>query len=107
MNDHLLIFRELAMIFAGAFLGAAIAHRLRQPVIIGYVLAGLALSPFTPGPSVHNVHSFELMAEVGMILLMFSVGVEFSVPDPLSVKPWVFRWRWGRFWPAYWSEARN
>src|SRR5579885_2727311 len=76
------------MIFAGAFLGGAIAHRLRQPVIIGYVLAGLALSPFTPGPSVHDVHSFEMMAEVGVILLMFSVGVEFSVPDLLSVK-WV------------------
>jgi CPA2 family monovalent cation:H+ antiporter-2 len=88
VNGHLLIFREVAMIFAGAFLGGAIAHRLRQPVIIGYVLAGLALSPFTPGPSVHDVHSFEMMAEVGVILLMFSVGVEFSVPDLLSVK-WV------------------
>jgi len=62
--------------------------RLRQPLILGYVLAGLVLSPLTPGPSVHDVHIFETMAEVGVIRLMFSVGIEFSVPELLPVK-WV------------------
>jgi CPA2 family monovalent cation:H+ antiporter-2 len=62
--------------------------RLRQPLILGYVLAGLLLSPFTPGPRVHDVHTFEIMAEVGVILLMFSIGIEFSVPELLRVK-WV------------------
>jgi CPA2 family monovalent cation:H+ antiporter-2 len=76
------------MVFAAAFLCAVIAWRLRQPLLLGYVFAGLLLSPLTPGPHVTDVHTFELMAEVGVILLMFSVGIEFSIPDLLRVK-WV------------------
>src|SRR5271163_2125053 len=76
------------MVFAGAFILALVFWRLRQPLILGYVLAGLVLSPLTPGPHVHDVHTFEIMAEVGVILLMFSVGIEFSIPELLRVK-WV------------------
>src|SRR5271170_7750424 len=76
------------MDFAGALIAGLIFWRLRQPLILGYVLAGLLLSPFTPGPHVHDVHTFEVMAEVGVILLMFSVGIEFSIPELLRVK-WV------------------
>jgi CPA2 family monovalent cation:H+ antiporter-2 len=76
------------MVFTGAFLCGLLAWRLRQPILLGYVLAGLLLSPLTPGPSVHDVHNFETMAEIGVILLMFSVGIEFSVPELMKVK-WV------------------
>jgi CPA2 family monovalent cation:H+ antiporter-2 len=62
--------------------------RLRQSLLLGYVVAGLILSPLTPGPRVHDVHTFEVMAEVGVILLMFSIGTEFSIPELLRVK-WV------------------
>lgn len=65
-----------------------LAWRLRQPVILGYVLAGLILSPFTPGVRVHDVHTFEIMAEIGVILLMFSIGMEFSIPALLRLK-WI------------------
>jgi K+:H+ antiporter len=65
-----------------------LAWRLRQPILLGYVLAGLILSPLTPGPHVHDVGIFETMAEIGVILLMFSVGIEFSIPELLKVK-WV------------------
>jgi CPA2 family monovalent cation:H+ antiporter-2 len=85
---HSLIFRDIAMVFAAAFVCGLIAWRLRQPILLGYVLAGLLLSPFTPGPHVADVHTFELMAEIGVILLMFSVGIEFSIPELLRVK-WV------------------
>jgi len=85
---HSLIFREVAMVFAGALICGMLAWRLRQPLILGYVFAGLLLSPFTPGPRVADVHTFELMAEIGVILLMFSVGIEFSIPELLRVK-WV------------------
>jgi monovalent cation:H+ antiporter-2, CPA2 family len=88
MVDHSVIFRDIAMVFAAAFLCGLIAWKLRQPILLGYVFAGLLLSPLTPGPHVDNVHTFELMAEVGVILLMFSVGIEFSIPDLLRVK-WV------------------
>jgi K+:H+ antiporter len=83
-----LIYRDIAMVFAAAFICGMIAWRLRQPILLGYVLAGLILSPLTPGPRVHDVHIFETMAEIGVILLMFSVGIEFSIPELLKVK-WV------------------
>jgi monovalent cation:H+ antiporter-2, CPA2 family len=86
--EHTLIFRDIAMVFAGAFIVGIIFWRLRQPLILGYVVAGVILSPFTPGPRVHDVHTFEIMAEVGVILLMFSIGIEFSIPELLKVK-WV------------------
>ena len=76
------------MVLTAALVGGLLAWRLRQPILLGYVLAGLALSPFTPGPHVQDVHTFEVMSEIGVILLMFSVGIEFSIPDLLRVK-WV------------------
>jgi len=88
MTEHTLIFRDIAMVFAAALVCGFLAWRIRQPILLGYVVAGLILSPLTPGPRVHDVHVFELMAEVGVVLLMFSVGIEFSIPDLLKVK-WV------------------
>ena len=88
MPEHTLIFRDIAMVFAAALVAALAMYRLRQPIILGYVLAGLILSPLTPGPRIHDVQTFETMAEIGVILLMFSVGLEFSIPDLLRVK-WV------------------
>ena len=85
---HSVIFRDVAMVFGAAFFCGLIAWRLRQPILLGYVLAGLLLNPLTPGPHVTDVHTFEVMAEIGVILLMFSVGIEFSIPDLLRVK-WV------------------
>jgi monovalent cation:H+ antiporter-2, CPA2 family len=76
------------MVIAGAFFFGMLALRLRQPLILGYVVAGLFLSPFTPGIHVHEVPTFEVMAEIGVIFLMFSVGVEFSIPELLRIK-WV------------------
>src|ERR1700758_3230553 len=86
--DHSFIYRDIAMVFGGAFICGLLAWRLRQPVLLGYVLAGLILSPLTPGPHIHDVGTFETMAEIGVILLMFSVGIEFSIPELLKVK-WV------------------
>jgi len=88
MAEHTLIFRDIAMVFAAALVCGFLAWRIRQPILLGYVVAGLILSPLTPGPRVHDVHVFESMAEVGVVLLMFSVGIEFSIPDLLKVK-WV------------------
>ena len=88
MGGHTFIFGDLAMVFAASLVAGLVFWRLRQPLILGYVLAGLVLSPLTPGPQVHEVHTFEVMAEIGVILLMFSVGIEFSIPELLRVK-WV------------------
>jgi monovalent cation:H+ antiporter-2, CPA2 family len=88
INEHAYIFRDVAVIFAAAFVVGLIFWRLRQPLILGYVLAGLLISPLTPGVRVHDAQIFEVMAEVGVILLMFSVGIEFSIPELLRVK-WI------------------
>jgi CPA2 family monovalent cation:H+ antiporter-2 len=88
VSESTFIFRDITMVFAVAFIAGLLFWRLRQPLILGYVFAGLILSPLTPGPRVHDVHTFEIMAEVGVILLMFSIGIEFSIPELLRVK-WV------------------
>lgn len=81
-------YRDLAYVFAAALLGGIVAHKLRQPLILGYVLGGILVGPFTPGPTVSEVHTLELFAEAGVILLMYSIGMEFSITDLLQVK-WV------------------
>src|SRR5690348_9111826 len=88
MPEHTLIFRELSYIFIAAILGGALAWRLKQPLILGYVLAGIALSPSTMGPTVQEARIFQIVAEVGVVFLMFSIGLEFSVKELLKVK-WV------------------
>ena len=82
------LYRDLAYVFVGAVIGGLAARKLRQPTILGYVLAGIVIGPFTPGPRVHDAHSLELLAEIGVILLMYSIGIEFSPRDLLQVK-WV------------------
>jgi monovalent cation:H+ antiporter-2, CPA2 family len=88
MEPNPLLFRDLTYIFLAAVVGGLVAWRLRLPLILGFVLGGIAVSPFTPGPHVSDLHTFEVFAEVGVVLLMFSIGVEFSIPDLMRVK-WV------------------
>lgn len=85
---HSEIFKELSYVFIAAVFGGMLAWRLRQPLILGYVFAGIIISPFTPGPAIHEAHTFELLAEVGVIFLMFTIGLEFSIDDLLRVK-WI------------------
>jgi CPA2 family monovalent cation:H+ antiporter-2 len=82
------LYRDLAYVFVAAVLGGVVAQRLRQPPIMGYVLGGILIGPFTPGPTVSDIHGLELFAEIGVILLMYSIGIEFSFRDLLRVK-WV------------------
>jgi monovalent cation:H+ antiporter-2, CPA2 family len=62
-----------------------LAHRLRLPPLVGYLLAGIAVGPFTPGFVADQGIANEL-AEIGVILLMFGVGLHFSLEDLLSVR---------------------
>jgi CPA2 family monovalent cation:H+ antiporter-2 len=88
MTTDPIFFRDLAYVFAAAVLGGALAWILRQPLILGYVAGGILIGPFTPGPTVSDVHTFELFAEIGVVLLMFSIGIEFSLRDLARVR-WV------------------
>jgi len=88
MEANPVLFRDLTYIFLAAVIGGLVAWRLNLPLILGFVLGGIVISPFTPGPQLSDLHSFEVFAEVGVVLLMFSIGVEFSIPDLMRVK-WV------------------
>ena len=68
-----------------AFAFGLVAQRLRLPPLIGYLLAGIAIGPFTPG-FVADQSVANQLAEVGVILLMFGVGLHFSLEDLLSVR---------------------
>jgi CPA2 family monovalent cation:H+ antiporter-2 len=88
MEPNPLLFRDLTYIFLAAVAGGVLAWRLRLPLILGFVLGGIAISPFTPGPRLSDPHAFEVFADVGVVFLMFSIGYEFSLKDLLRVK-WV------------------
>ena len=68
-----------------AFVMGAIAHRLKLSPLVGYLVAGIIVGPFTPG-FVANASLANELAEIGVILLMFGVGLHFSLRDLLSVK---------------------
>ncbi len=68
-----------------AFVLGLVAHRLRLPLIAGYLAAGVIIGPFTPG-YVANQEIASQLAEMGVILLMFGVGLHFSLKDLMSVK---------------------
>ncbi len=68
-----------------AFAFGLVAQRLRLPPLIGYLLAGIAIGPFTPG-FVADQSVANQLAEIGVILLMFGVGLHFSLEDLLSVR---------------------
>jgi CPA2 family monovalent cation:H+ antiporter-2 len=70
---------------AVAFVAGFLAVRLRLPPLIGYLLAGIAVGPFTPG-FVADPHLAAELADIGVMLLMFGVGMHFSLSDLLAVR---------------------
>src|SRR6185437_13498541 len=68
-----------------ALVGGYIASRLRLPPLLGYLLAGVAVGPFTPG-FVADAKLAPQLAEIGVILLMFGVGTHFSIRDLVAVR---------------------
>src|ERR1044071_7646200 len=75
----------IAVSLAFAFAGGMVAVRLHLPPLVGYLLAGIAVGPFTPG-FVADAHLAPQLAEIGVILLMFGVGTHFSIRDLFAVR---------------------
>lgn len=71
---------HLVTALGAALVGAAIALRLRQPLILGYILAGVVIGPFTPGV-IGDVDAIASLAEIGVIFLMFVIGVQLSLRE--------------------------
>lgn len=70
---------DIAIIVVAGLIGGLVAQRLRQPLILGYILVGVMVGPFTGGVTISNIHDIELLAEIGVALLLFALGLEFSL----------------------------
>ena len=77
---------DIVIIVVAALLGGLIAQQMRQPLILGYIVAGVAIGPFTGGVTVSDVHEIEKLAEIGVALLLFALGLEFSLKELKPVR---------------------
>ena len=77
---------DLILLVVSAFFSGLVMQRLGQPLILGYILTGIAFSPYTGGFALTSVHEIELLAEIGVALLLFALGLEFSLKDLKPVK---------------------
>src|SRR5580765_7293960 len=84
MHDFPLI-TTIAAAFTAAWVLGIITQKLRLSPIVGYLLAGIAIGPHTPG-FVGDTHLATQLAEIGVILLMFGVGLHFHLKDLLAVR---------------------
>lgn len=71
--------RDLAIVMIVAGATTILFHRLRQPVLLGYILAGVLIGPHTPGVLVADPRAIDDISNLGVVLLMFTLGLEFSI----------------------------
>jgi CPA2 family monovalent cation:H+ antiporter-2 len=87
MHDAHEFLRSLTVVLVVAAGTTVLFQRLRQPVVLGYIIAGMIVGPHVPVPIVADPEIVETLSELGVILLMFSLGLEFSLPKLLRVGP--------------------
>ncbi|HET7148575.1 MAG TPA: cation:proton antiporter [Candidatus Nitrosopolaris sp.] len=80
------LIQDFAVIMIVAAIMLVITHRLKQPMVIGYILAGMVIGPYTPPFSlIQNVNSLNSFAELGIIMLLFVIGTEFPIAKLRSI----------------------
>ena len=77
---------DIILLIVAAFAFGLLLHRLGQPLILGYIAAGVILGPHAGFRVITNAHEIELLAEIGVALLLFALGLEFSLKDLKPVK---------------------
>src|SRR4051812_31883758 len=85
MSQETTLIATIVMCLVLAFAGGFVASKMKLPPLVGYLLAGVAVGPFTPGFVADEMLAGQL-AEIGVILLMFGVGLHFSIKDLLAVR---------------------
>ncbi|MBE2182803.1 MAG: cation:proton antiporter [Anaerolineae bacterium] len=85
MQHDLILFATITMAILTAFVGGFVARKLKLPTLVGYLVAGVVIGPFTPG-FVGDTDSISQLAEIGVIFMMFGVGLHFSLKDLWSVR---------------------
>ncbi len=87
MQDAHEFLRSLTVVLAVAAVTTVLFQRLHQPVVLGYLIAGLIVGPHVPIPLVANPAVVQTLSELGVILLMFSLGLEFRLRKLVAVGP--------------------
>ena len=77
---------DIVLVVTAALFGGLVAQRLKQPLIVGYILAGVLIGPYTGGITVSDAHEIEKLAEIGVALLLFALGLEFSLKELKPVR---------------------
>lgn len=77
---------DIAILVTAALGGGIIAQKLKQPLILGYILAGIIVGPYAGKLIVSGVHEIEMLAEIGIALLLFALGLEFSLSELKPVR---------------------
>ncbi|HWA16365.1 MAG TPA: cation:proton antiporter, partial [Gemmatimonadales bacterium] len=86
LDSHEFI-RNFALVLCVAAATSFLFQRLRQPVVFGYLLAGMIVGPHVPLPLAADANMVHTLSELGVILLMFALGLEFSIRKLLAVGP--------------------
>lgn len=80
------LIQDFAVVMIVAGIMVFVTHKLKQPMVIGYLLAGMVIGPFTPPFSlIHEVGTINILAEIGIIILLFVIGTEFPITKLRSV----------------------
>jgi monovalent cation:H+ antiporter-2, CPA2 family len=80
MHHGIGFIQDLAVVMAIAGIVTVLFHRLKQPVVLGYIAAGVIIGPYTPPfQLIHDEQTIQTMGELGVVFLMFSLGLEFSL----------------------------
>ncbi len=87
MHDAHEFLQTLAIVLCVAAVTTVVFQRLRQPVVLGYLLAGMVVGPYVAIPLTADSDTVQTLAEIGVILLMFSLGIEFSLSKLIRVGP--------------------
>src|SRR5678816_4130452 len=87
MHDAHEFLRTLAVVLCVAAVTTVVFQRLRQPVVFGYLLAGMIVGPYIPIPLVADPEMIRTLSELGVILLLFSLGLEFSLRKLMQIGP--------------------
>jgi CPA2 family monovalent cation:H+ antiporter-2 len=87
MHDTPEFLKALTIVLGVAAVTTVAFQRLRQPVVLGYIIAGLIVGPHVPIPLVADSAAVQTLSELGVILLMFSLGLEFSIRKLVQVAP--------------------
>jgi CPA2 family monovalent cation:H+ antiporter-2 len=81
MVETPLLIQDLTLILGLAAVVSVLFYKIRQPVILGFLLVGIISGPYTPGPIVSDVAGIKVWAEIGVIFLLFSMGLSFRISD--------------------------